>query len=59
MSEEETRITFRDISVPPREILRIVPTEAGWDIKIPDDVTPTEAAKRFIEIVNELLGKSK
>ena len=58
MSEEETKITFRDISVPPREILRIVPTETGWDVVIPPDVTLTEAAQKFIDTVNELRRES-
>jgi hypothetical protein len=58
MSEEETKITFRDVSVPPKEILRIVPTETGWDICIPEDVTLTEAAQRFVNAVNEILGRA-
>jgi hypothetical protein len=42
-----------------REWFRIVPTEGGWDVVIPDEVTITEAAKIFIETVNEMLVKDK
>lgn len=41
-----------------REILRIVPTETGFDIKIPEGIEPTEAAEEFIKIVRELLAKT-
>ena len=46
----ETAVTFTPQS---REVMRIVYTEDGFDIRIPDDVTMTEAAQEFIRIVME------
>ena len=40
---------------PAREWFRIIPTEAGFDIRIPEDITLTEAAERFIEAVRDRL----
>lgn len=39
------------------ELLRIVKTIDGFDIKIPPSVVPTHAASVFIEIIKELLQK--
>ena len=42
-----------------RIFMRIKPTDAGFDIEIPDGVTMTEAAEQFIETVRAILkGKS-
>ena len=57
MSEEETMIRFIDTGTP-KEWFRIVPTETGWDVVIPEDVTLTEAAQKFIDTVNGMLGKA-
>jgi len=60
MNDEETKIAFKEVNTePPREILKIVPTKTGFDVVIPDSVTLTEAAQKFIETVNEMLGKAK
>ena len=40
------------------EMLRIVPTEDGFDVVIPEHVTLTEAAQNFIDVVNDLLAKT-
>lgn len=40
---------------PVKEYLRIVPTEDGFDIVIPDDVSLTEAALKFIETCKQLV----
>lgn len=40
---------------PTREYLRIVPTDSGFDVQIPEGVTLTEAASRFIEAVRKQL----
>jgi hypothetical protein len=55
VSEEAPKFVF---STSAGEWFRIVSTENGWDIKIPDDVTLTEAAQKFIETINGLMGKS-
>jgi hypothetical protein len=52
LANPETSIAF---SQPGREVMRIVPTETGFDVKIPDGVTMTEAAKTFIETVKQML----
>jgi len=60
MNDEETKIAFKEVNTePPREILKIVPTETGFDVVIPDNVTLTEAAQKFIDMVNEMLQRSK
>lgn len=41
---------------PTREYLRIVPTDSGFDVQIPEGVTLTEAASRFIEAVRKQLN---
>lgn len=40
---------------PAKEYLRIVPTEDGFDIVIPEDITLTEAATRFIETCKQIV----
>jgi hypothetical protein len=57
MSKEETMFTFIDTGTH-WGWFRIVPTETGWDIVIPEDVTLTEAAQKFIDTVNGMLGRS-
>jgi hypothetical protein len=57
MSDEETMIKFSNPN-PPREVFRITPTETGFDVVIPEDVTLTEAAQKFIDTVNEMLGRA-
>ena len=52
----EAAFTFHE-SNRPSEMLRIVPTEDGFDVVIPEHVTLTEAAQTFIDAVNELLAK--
>jgi hypothetical protein len=52
LANPETSIAF---SQPGREVMRIAPTETGFDVKIPDGVTMTEAAKTFIETVEQML----
>ncbi|NBT57703.1 hypothetical protein EBT16_02850 [bacterium] len=46
-------LSFRE---PGREVMRIVPTEDGFDIEIAEGITITEAAQKFICIVKELLA---
>lgn len=53
MSEQESLITFYD---PAREVMRIVPTETGFDVVIADGITMTEAAEQFIKTVRGLLN---
>ncbi len=54
---EDKTPTFR-FNDPSREWFRIVPSENGWDVIIPEDVTLTEAAQKFIEAVNQLKTKT-
>lgn len=54
MSDNTPTFTF---TTPTREWLRIVPSENGWDVVIPEDVTLTQAAQMFIQAVNELKSK--
>lgn len=53
--KEETMIRFSD---PGREILRLVPTEEGFDIRIPDGIEMTEAAEKFIKMAKSLMLNS-
>ena len=61
MSEQRTKFIFSSGNAsgtgPTKEILRIVPNETGWDVVIPHDVTLTEAAQKFIDTVNGMLGQ--
>ena len=47
-------ISFRE---PGREVMRIVHTADGFDIKIADGITMTEAAEKFINVVREMMEK--
>lgn len=38
-------------------MLRMAPTDTGFDVIIPEGVYPTEAALRFIDLVNEFIMK--
>jgi hypothetical protein len=51
---DDTQISFNTIE-PTKEWLRLVPTEKGFDIQIPDGIELTEAAKQFIKIVMEIM----
>lgn len=51
----KTEESYIEIQKPQGEVLRIVPTPGGFDIKIAEGVTPTEAAMTFIESVKEIL----
>lgn len=45
-----------------REILRLIPTETGFNVLIPEGVTMTEAARDFVEAVSRqycAFGRSK
>lgn len=53
MSEQESLITFHN---PVREVVRIVPTETGFDVIVADGVTMTEAAEQFIKTVRALIN---
>jgi len=55
-AQEESYLRISSIK-PPREIIRFTPTETGFDVIIPEDVTLTEAAQKLIETVRGLLGK--
>ena len=44
---------------PTKEIVRIIPTDTGFDVRIPEGVTLTEAASRFIEAVRGMLKTLK
>lgn len=56
--DEYTNIQFKTLE-PTKEWLRLVPTEKGFDIQIPDGIEPTEAAKQFIKIVMDIMGKNE
>lgn len=69
--EEESAFIFHSAPIIPvspvkakcveqgKELLRIVPTEDGFDIEIPNGITMTEAAKGFIDAVVALLRNQK
>ena len=42
---------------PAQEILRFVRTENGFDIKIAEGITMTEAAEKFINVVKTIMEK--
>lgn len=46
-------ISFKE---PGREVLRIVHTADGFDIKIAEGITMTEAAEKFVNVVKEIMG---
>lgn len=56
--EEETALVVAKNN-PPREMLRLVPTESGFDIQIPEGVEPTEAAKTFLETVMRMMKEQR
>lgn len=41
---------------PPREVFRICPTPDGFDVKVAEGVTMTEAAETFISTARSLIG---
>ena len=57
MSNECDSSAFQINKPADTELLRIVKTIDGFDIKIPAGVVPTHAASTFIEIAKELLQK--
>ncbi|NBW12632.1 MAG: hypothetical protein EBR82_31865 [Caulobacteraceae bacterium] len=52
-SQEHTLMKFASID-PPQELFRIVTTETGWNVVVNPEVSMTEAARKFISIVNDL-----
>jgi hypothetical protein len=52
------QVELRPIQANSKIYFTIKPTETGWDICIPEDVTLTEAAQRFIAAVDEMRGHS-
>jgi len=42
-----------------RVFIRIIPTETGFDVKIPDGITMTEAALIFVQAVERILEERK
>lgn len=38
-----------------REVLRVTPTETGFDVVIPDGITMTEAAQIFVNAVKDII----
>jgi hypothetical protein len=52
------QVELRPIQANSKIYFTIKPTETGWDICIPEDVTLTEAAQRFVNAVNEILGRA-
>lgn len=47
------------VSDPGREVLRICHTDTGFDVIIPDGITMTEAAEKFIESIRPMLANCK
>jgi hypothetical protein len=52
-SQEHMLMKFTSID-PPQELFRIVTTETGWNVVVNPEVPMTEAARKFISIVNDL-----
>lgn len=54
-----TEGTFEFRKADNTEVLRIVPHDNTFDVVIPDGITLNEAAKTFIDAVNNMLASNR